>query len=77
MAVPAAVATQIAAFNAAINRLVTDRDRILNLFEDGLGASTYSLLSVSNQQAAKTAITNDMGSGRDSVSAVITALQAM
>jgi hypothetical protein len=77
MALPAAVATQIAALNAAANKLLADRDRVVNIFDDGLGASAYSLLSPANQQATKIAITNDMVAARDQISAAITALQAM
>jgi hypothetical protein len=77
MALPAAVQTQMTALNAAVNKLITDRDRINSIFDDGLGASPYSLLSPANQQAAKTAITNDMSSASASIAAVVTALQAM
>lgn len=77
MALPTAVAQQIVALNAAIAKVVADRDRINNLFEDGLGASTWSLLSAVNQQAAKNAIVSDMQASVTNMNAVITALQAM
>ena len=77
MPLPVAVLTQINALNSSISKLIADRDRINNLFEDGLGASTYSLLSAQNQQVVKNAIISDMQTDVASINSVITALQAL
>jgi hypothetical protein len=77
MAVPAAVATQLTALNAAMTRLLQDRDRIGDVFDDGLGNSVYNLLSSSNQAVFKNAVVNDMGAARDAITSVINALAAM
>lgn len=77
MAIPTAVQTQITNLNAAITRLCTDRDRIVNIFEDGLGASAWSLMSAQNEQTVKNAIISDMQAAVTAANNVITALQAM
>jgi len=77
MAVPTPVATQLAALNAAVNRLIADRDRINDLFEDGLGASTWSLLSAPNQTLVKNALITDMQAASTQIDTVIAALQTL
>jgi hypothetical protein len=77
MALPAAVAVQLTALNAALTKMVANRDMIISLFDDRLGASTYSLLTVQNEATAKNAIVTDMGVARDSITSVINALAAM
>lgn len=77
MALPAPVATQLSALNANVTKLLQDRDRVDNIFDDGLGNSVYNLLSAANRQAFKTAIVNDMQVAVTALQAVVTALAGM
>ena len=72
-----ALQTQINSLNTAVNRLLTDRDRIVNIFEDGLGATTWSLLTPANQLLVKNAIIADMQVAATEIDAIIAALQAL
>ena len=77
MALPAPVATQIALLNTNMNKLVTDRERINSIFDDGLGNSVYNLLTVANQQAFKNAVVADMQAAVTALQGVVSALAAM
>lgn len=77
MAVPTAVATQLATLNTNVNKLLDDRNRITGIFDDALGGSVYNLLSAANQQAFKTAVVNDMQAAVTALQAVVTALAGM
>jgi len=77
MAVPANVQTQINALNANVNKLLDDRGRLIGWFDDGLGASVWSLLSASNQTAAKNALVSDMQTAVNNLQSVVNALAAM
>lgn len=75
--VPAPVATQLAALNTNVNKLIEDRSRIISIFDDALGGSVYNLLTPANQTAFKNAIVNDMQTAVNNLQAVVNALAAM
>jgi hypothetical protein len=77
MALPANIQTQLNALNAAVNRLLDDRGRINAYFEDGLGASIFSLLTTQNQTIVKNALIADMMVAANEIDAVIAALNAL
>lgn len=77
MALPPAVKTQMDALNANVLKLLADRDRLNDWFDDGLGGSVWSLLSPANQTAAKNALTSDMQTAVNALQAVVNALAAM
>lgn len=77
MAIPSNVQTQIDAINTNLNKVVKDRERLIAWFDDGLGNSVWNLLSAANQQAAKTALVNDMQSAIDGLQAAKTTLAGM
>lgn len=77
MALSPALQTQMQSLNTNVNKLLDDRARIFGLFDDGLGATLWSLLPAANQTAVKTALVNDMQTAVTNLQAVITALQAM
>lgn len=76
-ALPPAVDAQLLALNAAVNKLIADRTRINAFFEDGLGASVWSLLSAQNQTAVKNALVADMQAQVTALQDVVNALAAM
>lgn len=77
MATPAPVAAQLSALNVALNRLVADRERVQNVFEDNLGGSVWGLMTSQNQTVFKNAVVADMTAARDQITAVVNALAAM
>lgn len=77
MSVPASVATQMSALNAALNLLVKDRERINSIFENDLGSSVWDLLSAGEKTGVKNALIADMNSARDQITAVNNALAAL
>jgi hypothetical protein len=77
MALPAGVAAQVVIINVNLNKIVADRERINDWFDDGLGASVWSLLTVQNQTAAKNALTADMQAAVNAIQSAINALAAM
>ncbi len=77
MALPANIQTQINLLNAAVNRLLDDRGRINAYFEDGLGASIFSLLTTQNQTIVKNALIADMQAAANEIDVVIANLQGL
>jgi hypothetical protein len=77
MAVPASVQTQIDALNTNVNTLLNNRGRLIAWFDDGLGASVWSLLSTGNKTAANTAMVNEMQAAVTALQNVVNALDAL
>jgi len=77
MALPTAVATQLKELNIAVTNLLNDRERINDLFDTELGASTWSLLSATNQTIVKTALITHMQTSITDLNSVIAALQLL
>lgn len=77
MALPIAVETQLIALNANVNRLLTNRARIIGYFDDELGGSIWGLLSAAEKIAVRDALTTDMQTAANNIDAIIVALQAL
>lgn len=75
--VPTNVQSQIDILNANMNKLVTNRERLIAWFDDGLGASVWSLLSASNKTAAKNALVTDMQTAVNNIQAVVNNLSGL
>lgn len=77
MSLPTAVATQVTAINTNLNKLVTDRERLISWFDDGLGDSVWNLLTAANRTAAKNALMANMQTAIDGLQAAKNALAGM
>ena len=77
MALPSNVQVQVDAINVNVNRVIANRQQLEDWFNDRLGASIWSLVSVSNQTIAKNALVADLQTAITALQAARDALAAM